>query len=156
MNPQDPKPTLINIIAWTTIASGIVNILFGISALSTFIGFICAPVSILPIIFGIIEIGYAAKLFNNPPRAFQSSITIAALEIACILYANPFSMIVGILSVIFYNDPIVKNYFSGQYQTPAPEPAAPPPPASLPDPELAQPDENPLPPKRAPRKMAEK
>jgi hypothetical protein len=164
------KPTLVHAIAWTTLASGIINILFGIGALSTFIGFVCAPISIIPIIFGAIEIGYAAKLFNNQPRTFQPSSTIAVLEIACILFANPFSMIVGILSLIFYNDPVVKNYFSGDYQQTAPEPAIPQQPASLPDPkpdpvmlEPAAPleetlpaEEPPAPPKRTPRKMAKK
>ena len=108
MNPT--KPTLIHVIAWTTLASGVVNILFGITALGTFIGFICAPFSILPIILGAFELVYAAKLFGTQP--IKPSTNIAVFELACILFGNVFSMAVGILSLVFYNDTIVKDYFA--------------------------------------------
>ena len=79
------KPTYVHIIAWTTLASGIVNIIWGIAALSTFIGFICAPFSVLPIILGICEIIYAAKFLGSSTQPINPSIKIAAIEIACIL-----------------------------------------------------------------------
>ena len=106
------KPTLINAIAWTTLASGVVNLFWGIAALSTFIGFVCAPFSILPIVLGILELIYAAKLLSNPPQPVQPSNKIAIFEIACVLIGNVFAMAVGILSLIFYNDMIVKEYFA--------------------------------------------
>jgi hypothetical protein len=34
------------------------------------------------------------------------------MEIVDILYLNPFAMIGGILSLVFYNDPTVKSYFA--------------------------------------------
>jgi len=37
---------------------------------------------------------------------------LAVLEIVCVLTGNVFSMIVGIISLIFYNDPAVKNFFA--------------------------------------------
>ena len=114
------KPALVKVIAWMTLASSIFNILWGLAALSTFIGLICAPFSILPIILGVFEIIYAAKLFSNPPQPVQASFNIAVLEIACVLTGNIFSMAVGILSLIFYNDMIVKDYFSHLNGIPAP------------------------------------
>ncbi|MEP6895844.1 MAG: hypothetical protein ABI986_09585 [Chloroflexota bacterium] len=110
------KPTYIHIIAWTTLASGIINLFWGFAAsgtaLSTFIGVICIPITILPTILGVFELIYAAKLFSNPAQPIKPSTNIAVLEIATILTANVFSMVVGILSLIFYNDTVVKDYFA--------------------------------------------
>src|SRR5258706_1977380 len=102
MNFQQ-KPTLVNVIAWTTLVSGIVNLFWGLAAsgtaLATIVGVICVPLTILPTILGIFELIYAAKLFSNPPQPIQPSTNIAIFEIACILTANVFSMAVGILSL---------------------------------------------------------
>jgi hypothetical protein len=112
------KPTLINVIAWSTLASGIINVLWGIGLSATVVlstigfGLICTPVTILPTVLGIFEILYAAKLLSNPPQPVRPSQTIAILEIVCLLAGNLFSMVVGILSLVFYNDQIVKDYFA--------------------------------------------
>jgi hypothetical protein len=162
MNTQ--KPTLINVIAWTTLVSGIVNIIWGIAALGTFIGFICAPFSVLPIMLGAFELVYAAKLFGAPTQPIKPSTNIAVFEIASILYGNFFSMAVGILSLVFYNDTVVKDYFARLNGIPTPSPVTPVPPASLPQPEVAPVieelpspvEESPTKPKRTPRKIAKK
>src|SRR5512142_2516356 len=110
------KPTLVNVIAWTTLASGIVNLGWGLAASAvaflTIVGICCVPLTILPTILGIFEIIYAAKLLSNPPQPVQPSSTIAILEIACILAFNVFSMVVGILSLVFYNEITVQEYFA--------------------------------------------
>src|SRR5512139_3156916 len=110
------KPSLVNVIAWTTLASGIVNLGWGLivsaTAFITVIGICCVPITILPAILGIFEIIYAAKLLSVPPRPVRPAINLAVLEIVCILTGNVFSMIVGIISLIFYNDPAVKEYFA--------------------------------------------
>lgn len=133
---QTQKPTLINVIAWTTLASGIVNIVWGLAAsgtaLATVIGIFCTPLTILPTVLGIFEIIYAAKLLSNPPQAVQPSQTIAILEIVCVLAGNVFAMVVGILSLVFYNDQIVRDYFirlngsDGTVAAAAPVPPVPP------------------------------
>ena len=172
MNNQ--KPTLVNVIAWTTLASGIVNLFWGLAAtgtvLATVIGVICTPLTFLPTILGVFELIYAAKLFSNPPQAIQPSSNLAIFEIACVLTGNVFSMAVGILSLVFYNDTVVKDYFARLNGTL--EPAAVPQPTSLdpapgkPAPTLEEtpapaaespelsPEEPPVKPKREPRKMA--
>lgn len=174
MNTQ--KPTLVHVIAWTTLASGLVNLFWGFAAsgtaLATVIGIFCIPLTILPTILGVFELIYAAKLFSNPPQAVTPSTNIAVLEIACLLVGNVFSMAVGILSLVFYNDTIVKDYFARLNGTlqPTPAPVTPAPPASLPElepvPAVEAPpqpatespvqpaEETPAKPKRAPRKIA--
>ena len=119
MNTQSnylEKPSLVNVIAWTTLASGIVNLGWGLvvsaTALLTIVGICCTPLTILPAILGIFEIIYAAKLLSAPPQPVRPAVNLAILEIVCILTGNVFSMIVGIISLIFYNDPAVKNYFA--------------------------------------------
>jgi len=179
MNTQ--KPTLVNVIAWTTLTSGIVNLFWGLAAsgtaLATVVGVICTPLTILPTILGVFELIYAAKLFSNPAQPIKPSTNIAVLEIACILTANVFSMAVGILSLVFYNDTIVKDYFARLNGTLAPVIVTPVEPASIPQPEVAPaieepkpieaeqqlaeevpapPEETPAKPKRTPRKVAGK
>jgi hypothetical protein len=119
MNSQftnQQKPTLLNIIAWMTLASGIVNLFWGMAAsgaaLHTWIGIVCTPITILPTFLGVFEIIYAAKLMSNPPQQVQPSTNIAILEIVCILVGNIFAVVVGILALVFYNDLAVKDYFA--------------------------------------------
>lgn len=165
------KPTLINVIAWMTLVSGIVNLFWGIAALSTFIGLICAPFSIMLVVLGIFELIYAAKLLSNPAQPIQPSTKLAFFEVACVLTGNVFSMAVGILSLVFYNDLVVKEYFARLNGTLAPVTVTPVEPASItPEPapvieelapaevEIAPPpaEEPPSKPKRTPRKVAKK
>jgi len=127
MNTQftnQQKPTLVNVIAWMTLTSGIVNLFWGLiasgTALATLIGVICIPITILPTILGIFEIIYAAKLLGTPPQPIQPSTNIAIFEIISLLAGNVFSMIVGILALVFYNDLVVKDYFARLNGNPAP------------------------------------
>jgi hypothetical protein len=110
------KPSLVNVIAWMTLASGIVNLFWGIglalTVMVTIIGIVCVPFAILPTVLGVFEIIYAAKLLSNPPQPVQPSTNIAILEIVCILAGNIFSVVVGILALVFYNDLTVRDYFT--------------------------------------------
>ena len=169
MNIQ--KPTLVHVIAWTTLASGIVNLFWGFAAsgtaLASFIGAICVPVTILPTVLGIFELIYAAKLFSNPPQAIRPSTNIAVFQIACVLVGNVFSMAVGVLSLVFYNDNVVKEYFAALNGTSADAPVIITPPASTtpePAPAYEEPvaasdeapaEETPAKPKRSTRKNSD-
>lgn len=134
------KPTLVNVIAWMTLASGIVNLFWGlglaITVLMTIVGIVCVPFAILPTVLGIFEIIYATKLLSNPPQPVQPSSTIAILEIVCILAGNIFAVVVGILALVFYNDISVREYFARLNGTLAPDaslvPVTPVPPAAPP------------------------
>lgn len=158
------KPGLITAIALMTLTSGIVNLFWGFiasaTALGTIVGVICLPVTILPTILGIFEIIYAAKLLSAQPQPVQPSTSIAVFEILTILMLNMYSMIVGILVLVFYNDLAVKEYFvrvnSASEQTPPPAPpAAPlivePEPAPLPEPVMEAAPEEPAQPEKIKR-----
>jgi hypothetical protein len=119
MNSQSnylEKPTLVNVIAWMTLASGVINLVWGVAAsgtvLATVVGVVCVPFTILPTILGVFELIFAAKLLSNPAQPVQPSAYIAVFEIACVLTGNVFAMIVGILALVFYNDTVVKDYFA--------------------------------------------
>jgi hypothetical protein len=144
MNTQftnQPKPTFVNVIAWMTLASGVVNLFWGLglslTGLLSIIGIVCIPFMLLPTILGVFEIIYAAKLMSNPPQTVQPSTTIAILEIVSALVGNFFSVVVGILALVFYNDVTVRDYFARLNGTAlaTPEPPIPPtPPAPIVDP----------------------
>jgi hypothetical protein len=135
MNTTYPnqKPGLLTAVAIMTLTSGIINLFWGFvssaTALSTFVGVVCLPITILPTILGVFEIIYAAKLLSSQPQPVQPSQAIAISEIAMILGFNVFSMVVGILTLIFYNDLSVKEYFAKingiQISTPIVEPPQP-------------------------------
>jgi hypothetical protein len=118
MNTYYPeqKPGLVTAIAVMTLASGIINLFWGFvasaTALGTIVGVICLPITILPTILGIFEIIYAAKLLSAQPQPTQPSTSIAVLQILTFMLGNIFSMVVGILALIFYNDVTVKDYFT--------------------------------------------
>lgn len=118
MNTYYPeqKPGLVTAVAVMTLASGIINLFWGFvasaTALGTFVGVICLPITILPTILGIFEIIYAAKLLSAQPQPVQPSTSIAVLQILTFMMGNIFSMVVGILALIFYNDMTVKDYFT--------------------------------------------
>lgn len=110
------KPGLFTTIAVLTLVSGIVNLFWGFiasaTALGTIVGVVCLPITILPTILGIFEIIYAAKLLSAQPEPVQPSQTIAILEILTFFIGNLFSMVVGILALIFYNDVTVRDFFA--------------------------------------------
>jgi hypothetical protein len=122
------KPNLIIVIAGTTLVSGIVNLFWGLvasyTAIGTIVGVVCLPFAVLPAILGTFEIIYAAKMLSNPPQPLRPSTSIAVFEILCFLTGNIFSMIVGILSLVFYNDVTVKNYFAELNATQTPPSSA--------------------------------
>jgi hypothetical protein len=133
-SPYEESPSLVKTVAVLTLINGIVNIFWGLIAtvsVTASIFLIClAPLAILPTILGVFEIIYALKLLNNPPQPVQPSTTIAILEILCVLTGNVFSMIVGILALVFYSDAQVKSYFTRLNGIPYPvAPAVPVPPA---------------------------
>ena len=164
-NTTQTKPSLIMVIGLMTLVNGIFNIIWGISIIvgTGFLAFICAaPIPLFPIILGGFEIAYALKLLANPPQPVQASQAIAIWEIVAVFVGNVFSLIVGILALIFYNDAAVRDYFAqlnGTY-VPAPTPAPAPSLLSDPEPLPHSPAEStpepqtPEPPKRRPRKVA--
>lgn len=176
MNTQ--KPTLFLVIAWMTLVSGVVNLFWGFAAsgtaLATIVGVICTPLTILPAILGVFELIYAAKLFSEPPQVFKPSTNIAVFEIASVLTGNLFSMAVGILALVFYNDQVIKDYFARLNGTLAPAPASvtdltpapaseapipprdaePAPAESEAEPPVTGAEDEPSKPKRGPRKVA--
>lgn len=117
-NPQEvERPGMVTAIAIMTLVNGVLNILYALSVtlgivLGTFgIGLLCAPLTILPGVLGIFEIIYATQLLAIPPRPVKPNQTIAILEIAAIAAGNVVSLVVGILALVFYNDPAVRAYF---------------------------------------------
>ena len=112
------KPGKVMTITILTLISGISNIIVtlvwtGLIVVGTSgIGLLCTPVTFLPLVLGIFEIIYAAKLLSSPPKPVQPARVIAILEIFAILAANIFSLVTGILALVFYNDQEVLDYFA--------------------------------------------
>ncbi|MBI5351654.1 MAG: hypothetical protein HZB50_03355 [Chloroflexi bacterium] len=153
MNTNQNKPGLFTAIAVMTLTSGIINLFWGFiasaTALGTIIGIICLPIilpiAIAPTILGIFEIIYAAKLLSAQPEPVKPSQSLAVFQILTLFLGNVFSMVVGILTLIFYNDVTVRQYFAEINGTVV-MPPAPVQPAPVEEPELLPtPDEPAMP-----------
>jgi|GEM_PF-733999 len=114
--PFSDKPGLVTALAVLTLISGMINIMAGLGAaigMALSIVLLCiAPLGLLPILLGIFEILYAIKLLSSAPQPVRPNQTIAILEICCFLFGNLLSCIVGVVALVFYNDPAVKSYFA--------------------------------------------
>jgi len=162
MNTSYPnqKPVLFTTIAVMTLTSGIINLFWGFiasaTALGTIIGVVCLPITILPTILGVFEIIYAAKLLSAQSEPVQPSQAIAVFEVLTFFIGNVFSMVAGILALIFYNDVSVKEYFASINGTATVTPVPVEPVILEPsEPILPEPVEDPAKPKRI-RKIAGK
>ena len=113
--PVRQKPGKVQAIAIMTLINGILNIMYGIGltfsvVIGTFgLGLLCAPVTILPSVLGIFEIIGASKLMGNPPRKFNVQ-TIAILQISSIIVLDVIGLTIGILNLVFYNEPETRLY----------------------------------------------
>jgi hypothetical protein len=116
-NPGVEKPGMVTAIAIMTLVNGVLNILYALSVTFGIVlgtlgfGLLCAPITILPGVLGIFEIIYATQLLSMPTRAVKPNQTLAILEIVAVASGNVISLIVGILALVFYNDPSVREYF---------------------------------------------
>jgi hypothetical protein len=111
------KPSNVTALGVLTIVSGALNLLGGAGltisvVLGTFgLGLLCVPITALPTVLGVFEILYGIKLVQVPPQPVKPSQTLAILELLTFFYFNVISGVVGILALVFYNDPEVKEYF---------------------------------------------
>lgn len=162
-NNSQTKPNLVMAIALMTLLNGIFNVIWGVSIIGGTFGLslLCFPIPLFPLILGGFEIAYAIKLLSNPPQPVQPSQAIAIWEIVALFVGNVFSLVVGILALIFYNDSTVKDYFARLNGTQTPPPTPPIVAPALPvesAPEVPAPapvePETPETPKRRPRKVA--
>lgn len=77
----------------------------------TFFGLLCLPLAGYTLALGILEIVYAAKLLGTPRIGLKPAKYLSVMEVVNIVFANPLSLVVGILSLVFYSDPDVKAFF---------------------------------------------
>lgn len=118
--PLEPgiKPGKVQAVTIMLLANGILNILYALGVTGSIvlgtlgIGLICAPLTILPGVLGVFEIIYATNLMAMPPKTVKNLQTIAILEIVCVISGNAISLVVGILNLVFYNDPEVRGYLT--------------------------------------------
>ena len=110
------KPIKVQTMAILVLVSGILNVIWGgilaLGGMISIIGILCAPILILPMVLGVFELIYALNLLADPPKVKKPYQAIAILEICNIIFLNIFSVVVGILSLIFISEEEVKDYFA--------------------------------------------
>ena len=130
-----PKPGKVQAIAIMCLVDGILNILYGIGlTLGLVLGMVticCVPLGIYPIVLGILEIIHATKLLPTPMRVNRPAQWLAVMQIVNVVSGDIISLVVGILSLVFFSDPEVTAYYATGEAPEAP-PAGPPPPEAPP------------------------
>ena len=119
MPPQ--KPDRLFAIGMMTLISGIINILWGMGLLlmiavfgigTFFVGCLCLPLAIYPLALGIVEVLYALKLMRNPiSPTVKPAYYIAVMEIIDTLFGNIIALVVGVVSLLLYNDVAIRRFF---------------------------------------------
>lgn len=122
--PQGGKPGKIQALAIMTLIDGILNIVvvgfgWGLGILGSVIGtagvgffvLICCPIPIYAIVLGILEIIAATKLLPEPAKTKEFPKYLAIMQIINIISGGIFSIVIGILALVFANDPEVLAYF---------------------------------------------
>ena len=113
------KPGKVQAIAILALVNGILNIFWGLGVAGGLLWtLVCWPIGAYPIVLGILEIVYAARLLSGNPGPLQPARYLAIMQICAVLFGNVISLVVGILTLVFYDDPEVKSYFAA----PAPRP----------------------------------
>jgi hypothetical protein len=115
------KPDRLTTLAVMTLVSGIINLFWSaviflgvaVFGIGTFlIGCICVPLGFYPLVLGILEILYAAKLLRNPvPSELKPAYHIAVMQLIDALFGNVIALIVGVTALILYNDPAIRRFF---------------------------------------------
>lgn len=102
------KPGKLTAIAIIMLISGIFNCLIGFALI-----FGCYTAILTPLLLtaGILEIVHAAKILKDPIEVYKPATGLAILEIVCILGCNWYSLVAGILNLVFWGDPQVKQYY---------------------------------------------
>jgi len=109
------KPGKVQAIAIMNLIDGVLNVMWGIgltcSAVASLIGILLIPFTVYPIILGIMELVYASQLLSTPPGVRKPAQYLAIMQLLNIVLFEPISLIIGIISLVFYSDEEVKRYF---------------------------------------------
>jgi|GEM_PF-1135068 len=115
------KPDLVNAIAIFNLVDGILNILFaaswffgitvfGVSTLGC--GCLFLPLGLYPLVLGILELMYGARLLPQQPQEVTPARWLAVMQIVNILLGQVVSAVGGILTLVFLDNPEVRRWFA--------------------------------------------
>lgn len=119
------KPGKLQAISILTLVGGILAVLWAITytifylpiiGLSTLgLGCIFIVCPIYSLVFGIMAIVKGSQMLgDNPAPAFQSANSIAIMQVVTIICCDAFNLIMGIVNLVFLNDPEVKAWVRNQ------------------------------------------
>jgi len=121
---QPIKPGKIQAISIMTLVGGIIGVLIGLSwgcyygmiTIATFgIGVFLMILPVYALIFGIMAIIRGSQMLgSNPMPAFKSAKGIAIMQIVNIICCDITNLVLGIINLVFLNDPEVKDYLRSQ------------------------------------------
>jgi hypothetical protein len=110
--PQQPlprKPDKVQAIAIMSLVDGILNIIWGVVLI---FGICTAPLGLYAIVVAVLGLIYASKLLSSHPQGVTQNKTLAIMQIVNIITGNVASLVMGIITLVFYDDPEVYNYYT--------------------------------------------
>ncbi len=114
--PALQKPGMLTVLGIVFLIDGILNILWGLgialALLSTLVGILCLPLAAYPIVLGILEIVYSAKILPNPPKPVQPAMYLAIMCICNIVFGELLSVGAGIFALLAFNNTNLLAYLA--------------------------------------------
>jgi hypothetical protein len=107
------KPGKLQAIGIMNLVDGILNCLWGFFLMVfCFFLVITILIGLYSILVGILELLNSQKFMPDPIKTDKPAKNIAIMEIINIITLNPIPFVVGVLSLVFYNDDEVVDYFA--------------------------------------------
>jgi len=103
------KPGKLLAITILSLVAGVMNVLVCVLLILTICG---APLGIYAGIVGVFEIIYATKALPDPVKTDSLDKRLAIMQIVNIISGNMFSLIAGILTLIYFEDSEIRAYFA--------------------------------------------
>jgi hypothetical protein len=107
--PLPRKPDKVQAIAIMSLVDGILNIIWGVVLI---FGICTAPLGLYAIVVAVLGLIYASKLMSSYPQGVTQNKTLAVMQIVNIITGNVASLVMGIITLVFYDDPEVYNYYT--------------------------------------------
>ncbi len=115
--PPGPLPGKLEAVRIMAIVGGALAILTGVAGLgwtlvagiaSFGIGCLCLPIPVYWLVTGIIALTQGINVAKQPPKV------AAIMQIICVLGGDVINLVLGIIELVFLNDPEIRAYYHAQ------------------------------------------
>jgi hypothetical protein len=114
------RPGKLQAIVIMMLVDGVLNILWGLALMagmaSSIVGILCLPLTLYPIVLGILEIVYSSQALSGKGELSCRPLKwVAAMQIGNLIVGDLISPVIGIISLVFYESEEVRAYYEAPH-----------------------------------------